>query len=48
MSSDPASGTARERCRAAGLPLFWILLLLAAYFIPRGEYPNPDSHLALS
>ncbi|HWE63529.1 MAG TPA: hypothetical protein VHB98_17590 [Chloroflexota bacterium] len=34
--------------RAAGKPLFWMLLLLAAYFIPRGEYSNPDSHLALS
>jgi hypothetical protein len=34
--------------RIPGRLLFWILLLLAAYFLPRGEYSNPDSHLALS
>lgn len=42
-----ARGTERAH-RAAGAPLFWILLLIAAYFVPRGLYPNPDSHLALS
>jgi hypothetical protein len=41
-----ALGAARRR--SAGRLLFWILLLLAAYFVPRGEYSNSDSHLALS
>jgi len=35
------------RGRSAATPLFWLVLLVAAYFIPRGQYPNPDSHLAL-
>ena len=39
--------------RAAGQPrqgraLAWLVILLAAYFIPRGLYANPDSHLALT
>ena len=36
-----------RRTRSAATPLFWLVLLVAAYFIPRGQYPNPDSHLAL-
>ena len=40
--------TARSGRRLAGSALFWLLLLLAAYFIPRGLLANPDSHLALS
>jgi hypothetical protein len=32
----------------AGRALFWLVLIVAAYFIPRGNLANPDSHLALT
>lgn len=45
MSLSRRAGSAQGR---AGPALFWLSLLIAAYFIPRGMLANPDSHLALT
>ena len=48
-SSPPAPVAALPRRRpSVAAALAWALLLIAAYFIPRGPQSNPDSHLALT
>jgi hypothetical protein len=48
--SDGAQQAAERRLydRRVRRILLTLLVLVAAYFLPRGEYPNPDSHLALT
>lgn len=48
-SAQPAPVAAQQgRCPSVAAALALALLLIAAYFIPRGPQSNPDSHLALT